>query len=142
MYIYLFTEFGDTKLVIFDKLRGKIPSNSFKEYMMAYIKELKKLESSDNHISYLKREFLNACPQHIKKAILKLEIPKSLKLFKEVIESYVDKGEFRKDLDCSTAAYVTVMSISNLEYYDDSNGGDIMNGLINVIDFLFQSMND
>lgn len=136
----MFTEFGDTKLDIFESLKDKIPFISFKEYMMEYIVELKKLEASDDQIPHLKREFLNECPQHIKKQILKIEMPRSLKLFKRVIDFYIEKGEFRKDLDSKSAAYVTVMGISNLEYYDCDEGEDIVAALMRVIDFLENSM--
>ncbi len=141
LYIYLFTELGDTKLDMFEKIKEKIPNINFKEYMMEYIMELKKLESSNDQIPHLKREFLNECPQNIKKQILNLEMPKSLRTFKRVIDSYIEKGEFRKDLDSKVAAYVTVMSISNLEYYDLSDEKDIVTALIRIIDFLIGSFN-
>lgn len=140
LYIYLFTDLGDTKIDRFESLKAKIPAISFKEYMMEYIMELKKLESHNDQIPHLKREFLNECPQHIKKQILKLEMPKSLKAFKEVIDAYIEKGEFRKDLDSKVAAYVTVMSISNLEYYDYSEAEEIIAALMRIMDFLIESM--
>lgn len=140
LYIYLFTELGDTKLDMFEGLNTKIPIINFKEYMMAYIVELKKMESSNDQIPHLKREFLSECPQHIKKQILKLEMPKSIKAFRRVINSYIEKGEFRKDLDSKSAAYITVMSISNLEYYDYDKAEDIISALMRVIDFLVDSM--
>ena len=140
LYIYLFTEFGDTKLDIFECLKAKIPVISFKEYMMEYIIELKKLEASNDQIHHLKREFLKECPQNIKKKILCIEMPKSLKAFRKIIESYIAKGEFRKDLDSKVAAYVTVISISNLEYYDINDTEDIISALTRVINFLADSM--
>lgn len=140
LYIYLFTQLSDTKIDIFESLKGKIPVISFKEYMMEYFRELKKLESTNDQINHLKREFLNECPQHIKKQILKLEMPKSMKVFSGVIDSYIEKGEFRNDLDSKVAAYITVMSISNIEYYDYSDAGDILSVLMGIIDFLIYSM--
>ncbi len=140
LYIYLFTEVGDTKLDIFESIKAKIPLISFKEYMIEYITALKKLESSNNQMAHLKRLFLNQCPQHIKKEILKIEMPKSLKVFKEVIDAYIEKKEFRKDLDSKTAAYVTVISISNLESYDYNEGDDIISILMRVINFLADGM--
>ena len=140
LYIYMFTELADTKLDMFESLKAKVPFISFKEYIMEYIMELKKLESSNDQISHLKREFLNECPQHIKKQILKLEIPKSIIAFRRVINSYVEKGEFRKDLDSKTAAYITVMSISNLEHYNYGEEEDILSALISIIEFLVDGM--
>lgn len=140
LYTYLFTDFGDTKLDLFEGLKLKIPKIDFKEYMIEYIKELKRLEFSNDQITHLKKEFLNECPQHIKKEIFKIEMPKSLKAFKEVIEAYVHKGEFRKDLDAKIAAYVMVMSISNLEHYDLGESEDIISALMGIIDFLVESM--
>ncbi|WBW95689.1 TetR/AcrR family transcriptional regulator [Oceanirhabdus sp. W0125-5] len=140
LYTYLFTDFGDRKLDLFESLKLKITELDFKQYMIEYIKELKMLEFSNDQITHLKKEFLNECPQHIKKEILKIEMPKSLKAFKEVIEAYVDKGEFRKDLDAKIASYVMVMSISNLEHYDLGESEDIIAALMGIIDFLVESM--
>jgi AcrR family transcriptional regulator len=141
LYIYLFTEVGDTKLDIFERLKEKISVISFKEYMMEYIMNLKQLEAANNQIAHLKGEFLNQCPQHIKRQILKKEMPKSMKVFKGIIDSYIEKGEFRRDLDSKAAAFVTVMSISNLEYYDYSESEEIISALMRVISFLVDSMN-
>ncbi len=140
LYIYLFTELGDTKIDLFESLKTKIPDIDFKEYMTEYIIALKKLESSNDQMPHLKREFLNECPQHIKKQILKIEMPKSIKAFRGVIDSYIEKGEFYKDLDSKAAAYVTVMSISNLEYYDYSESEEVIAALMRVIDFLVDGM--
>lgn len=140
LYIYLFTEVGDTKLEIFDSIKKRIPLISFKEYMMEYIMALKKLELSNDQMARLKREFLSQCPQHIKKEILKIEMPKSLQVFKGVIDAYIEKKEFRKDLNSKTAAYVTVISISNLEFYDYHEDEDIITVLTGIIDFLVESM--
>lgn len=140
LYIYLFTELGDTKLDMFGRIKEKIPLISFKEYMMEYIMALKQLEMSNDQMIHLKREFLNQCPQHIKKEIYKKEMPKSLSLFEVVIEAYIEKGEFRQDLDSRTAAYITVFSISNLEFYNCGEGEDIVSVLKRIIDFLVDSM--
>lgn len=140
LYIYLFNDIGDKKTEVFERLKAKTSDISFKEYMMEYIMGLKNLEASNDQITHLKREFLNECPQDIKKQILKKEMPRSIKVFREVIDAYVKKGEFRKDLDSNVAAYVTVMSISNLEYYDYGNGEDVISALTGIIDFLVDSM--
>ena len=141
LYIYLFTEFSDTKLDMFSRLKEKIPFINFKEYMIEYITELKKMEASKGQIAQLKSEFLNECPQHIKRQILKMEMPKSIRVFRQVIDSYIEKGEFHKGLDSNTAAYITVMGISNLEYYDYSENEDVISVLMSVIDFLVDGMN-
>lgn len=140
LYIYLFTNLGDTKIDLFQSLKPQINTITFKQYMTNYIVELKKLEYSNNKIAKLKQEFLNECPQEIKKQILKVEMPKSIKAFEEVISAYIEKGEFRKDMDSKVAAYITVMSISNLENYDYSEAEDILSVLMGIIDFLIYSM--
>lgn len=140
LYIYLFTELGDTKINLFEQLKTEIQRINFREYMMKYIAELKKLEASSSRMVQLKHEFLNQCPQEIKKQILKEEIPKSIKLFDEVIDAYIKKGEFRKDLDSKSAAYMTVMSISNLEYYPFCEREDVISVLMNIIDILISAM--
>lgn len=140
LYIYLFTELGDTKINLFEQLKTEINEISFREYMMKYIAELRKLEASGSRIAQLKQEFLNECPQEIKKQILKEEMPKSAKLFEEIINCYVRKGEFRKDLDSKSAAYVMLMSISNLEYYPFYEGEDVISVLMSIIDFLISAM--
>ena len=140
LYIYLFTDLGDTKIELFQRLKTRITNITFKEYMMSYIRELKQLESSNNQIAHLKQEFLNECPQEIKKQILKVEMPKSIRAFDEVISLYVEKGEFRAGLDTKIAAYITVMGISNLENYDYSESEDVLSVLMKIIDFLIYSM--
>jgi AcrR family transcriptional regulator len=140
LYIYLFTEVGDTKLEIFESIRKRIPLISFKEYMWEYIMALKKLELSNDQMPRLKREFLEQCPQHIKKEILKIEMPKSLKVFKAVIDAYIEKKEFRKDLNSKTAAYISVVGISNLEFYDYQEDEEVTTVLTSIIDFLAESM--
>jgi len=140
LYIHLFTGMGDEKIDLFQRLKTKIAAISFKDYMMSYIAELKKLEASNEQIARLKREFLNECPQEIKKQILKVEMPKSIEAYRDVIQLYVDKGEFRRDLDAKVAAYITVMGISNLENYDYSESEDVLSVLTRIIDFLSNSM--
>lgn len=142
LYIYLFTELGDTKINLFEQLKKEIEKTCFRKYMMKYIAELKKLEASSSRIAKLKQEFLNQCPQEIKKQILREEMPKSVKLFEEVIDEYIKKGEFKKDLDSKSAAYVTVMSLSNLEYYPFGEEEDVIPVLMNIINFLISAMED
>lgn len=107
---------------------------------MHYIGELKKLGASDDQMAKLKHEFLNECPQEIKKQILKTEMPKSINTFKKVIEAYVEKGEFHNGLDANVAAYITVMSISSLEHFDYSQGDDALSALVKIVDFLVNGM--
>lgn len=140
VYIYLFTQVSDTKIELFKSLWKEIPRLSFQEYMMHYIGELKKLGASDDQMTKLKNEFLNECPQEIKKQILKTEMPKSINTFKKVIDAYVEKGEFKEGLDSNVGAYVTVMSISSLEHYDYSEGDDALSALVKIVDFLVHSM--
>lgn len=140
LYVYLFTEVGDTKLDMIEDLRRQVPLLSFREFMLAYIGALKKLELSDAHMARLKQEFLNQCPQHIKKQILKSEMPKYIRRLQSIIEAYVAKGEFRSGLDCKIAAYVATMSISSLEHYDYTSSEDMLSVLLRTVDFLSTSM--
>lgn len=140
VFIYLFTQVSDSKIELFNSLWALIPQMTFKEYMMHYIGELKKLGASDDQMTKLKHEFLNECPQEIKKQILKTEMPKSIKTFNKVIEAYVEKGEFHKGLDTNVAAYITVMSISSLEHFDYSEGDDALSALVKIVDFLVHGM--
>lgn len=141
LYMYIFTQFGDTKLDLFERINAKIPFISFKEYMMEYMIELKKLEISNDQMFHLRREFLNQCPQHIKKEISGIEMPKSIEAFKSVIDAYIEKKEFRKDLDSRTAAFVALTSISNVEFYNYAEEEDVTAVLMRVMDFLVDSMN-
>jgi len=140
LYIFLFTELGDTKINLFEQLKTEIEKISFREYIIKYIAGLKKLEATSSRIVQLKQEFLNECPQEIKKRILKEEMPKSIKLFEEVIDEYIKKGEFRNDLNSKSASYVTVMSLSNLEYYPFCKEEDVIAVLMNIINFLISAM--
>jgi AcrR family transcriptional regulator len=140
LYIHLFTRVGDTKIDLFNSLWEEVPSLTFREYLSRYIEQLQALESANDQMGKLKHEFLNECPQEIKKMIIRQEMPRSIRAFRKVIEAYVAKGEFRRDLDCRVAAYVVVMSVSSLEHYDYRQGEDPLAALMNIIDFLVESM--
>lgn len=140
LYVYLFTQYAEKKTHRFEQIKTEIRKLSFREYMLKFIAELKKLEASCARIEKLKQEFLNECPQDIKKQILREELPKSSKIFQEVIQQYIEKGEFRKDLDSKVAAYITIMSISNLEYYPFIEDEDVVEVLHNIINFLVTGM--
>lgn len=140
LYIYLFTSIASDKMNLFDSLKTKINDLRFRDYMMEYILLLKKAEVGNDRMLKLKKEFLEQCPQHIKKEILKREMPRSLNSFREIIISYVEKGEFKKDLNTKTAAYVTVMGISNLEHYNFEKSDNILDVLSSIIDFLENGM--
>jgi AcrR family transcriptional regulator len=140
LYIYLFTSIASDKMNLFDSLKTKINDLGFRDYMMEYILLLKKAEVGNDRMLKLKKEFLEQCPQHIKKEILKREMPRSLNSFREIIISYVEKGEFKKDLNTKTAAYVTVMGISNLEHYNFEKTDNILDVLSSIIEFLENGM--
>ena len=140
LYIYLFTNLASNKMDLFDSLKSRIPELDFRDYMMEYIMLLKKAEIGNDKMLKLKKEFLEECPQHIKKEILKREMPRSLNTFESIIDSYVAKGEFSKDLNTKTAAYVTVMGISNLEHYNFEESENVMDVLSSIIDFLASGM--
>ena len=140
LYIYLFTNLASNKMDLFDSLKSRIPELDFRDYMMEYIMLLKKAEIGNDKMLKLKKEFLEECPQHIKKEILKREMPRSLNTFESIIDSYVTKGEFSKDLNTKTAAYVTVMGISNLEHYNFEESENVMDVLSSIIDFLASGM--
>ena len=140
LYIYLFTNLASSKMDLFDSLKSRIPELGFRDYMMEYIMLLKKAEVGNDKMLKLKKEFMEECPQHIKKEILKREMPRSLNSFKSIIDSYVEKGEFNKELNTKTAAYVTVMGISNLEYYNFEESENVMDVLSSIIEFLESGM--
>jgi AcrR family transcriptional regulator len=140
LYVYLFTEVGDTKLTMIERLIAQVSVLSFRDFMLAYISQLKQLEAGDARMAQLKQEFLNQCPQHVKRQILKSEMPKYMRRFQRVIEAYINKGEFRPGLDSKVATYVAVMSISSLEHYDYAEKEDMLSVLLRTIDFLSLSM--
>ena len=140
LYVYLFTEVGDLKLEMIDQLLDQAAKLTFREFMLSFIGRLKQTEVGNARMGQLKQEFLNQCPQHIKRQILKSEMPKYMRRFQRVIESYVAKGEFRADLDIKVATYLAVMAISSLEHYSCDADEDMLSVLLRVVEFLSASM--
>ncbi len=136
LYTYVFSQIGDQKKQILEEVKKYKKQLDFKEYVIELLKESKKFEMSDNKLIELKNRFINECPQEVRKIVLKNEIPKSYRLLEEAIMLYIEKGELRKDLNIKNAAYAITSCIISLENYEFSEGENINEVIIQILDTL------
>lgn len=117
LYIFLFSQIGNTKKNMFEESKEKINQLDFKSYVILLLKESGRFESKDLKILELKNKFINECPQEIRKKILSNEFPKSYELLTDVIKRYIKKGELRENLDVEMTAYIITQGMVNIEFY-------------------------
>lgn len=141
LYMYMFSEYGGVKMNIFADLIEKIDDISFKDFLMQFIIGVKELRESNEQLDCLGDEYLEQCPQNIKKKILKNELPKYYLTIEKAITLYIKKGEFRSDIDTKAASYCVFSCIGNLEYYNfdqNENPVDVLSGIIKLLDFMLK----
>lgn len=136
LYIYVFSQIGNEKKHVLEEMKKYKEQLDFREYVLKMLEEAKKFESKDIKLIELKNKFINECPQEVRKAVLKNEIPKSYRLLEEVISLYVKKGELRKNLNIKTAAYMITSCIVSLENYEFDKEENISEVIIQMIDVL------
>lgn len=141
LYMYMFSEYGGAKMNIFADLIEKIDDISFKDFLMQFIIGIKELRQSNEQLDCLGDEYLEQCPQSIKKKILKNELPKYYLTIEKAITLYIKKGEFRSDIDTKVASYCVFSCIGNLEYYNfdqNENPVNVLSGIIQLLDFMLK----
>lgn len=139
LYTYTFSQIGDRKKDLLEKMQQYIEELSFSEYLRKMLKEAKEFEEEDAHLIQLKDKFMNECPQEVRKQVLKNEIPKSYRLLEKVLTSYIQKGELKKDLDIKMASYIITSCTVNLENYEFGEEDDIQVVVTRIFNILFDS---
>lgn len=136
IYKYVVNQIGDKKKQALDDMKGKKEQLQFKEYVIELLKVAQNFERKDLELQKLKEKFINECPQEVRKEVLKNEIPKSYKLFEDVITSYINKGELREDLNVKISAYMITSCLVSLEDYEFNS----YNTFIEILDILVNGM--
>ena len=136
LYMYMFSQYGGAKMNVFTKLLAKAGDISFKDFMIQFITGIKELKQSSKEMTKIGQEFLEECPQGIKKEILKSELPKYYQVIEKAISKYIEAGEFRKNINIKVAAYSIFACIGNLEYYYFEKDEDALSVLSEIIDLL------
>ncbi|MGF7059645.1 TetR/AcrR family transcriptional regulator [Brassicibacter mesophilus] len=136
LYTYVFSQIGNKKKHVLEEMKKYKEQLDFRGYVLKMLEEAKKFESVDTNLIELKNKFINECPQEVRKAVLKNEIPKSYRLLEEVISLYVIKGELRKDLNIKIAAYMITSCVVSLENYEFDKEENISEVIIQMIDVL------
>jgi AcrR family transcriptional regulator len=115
LYKYIFQDLGLKKS---DMLLEEIRYNThmtFLELIEKLVLSGERFEEQDMMMKKLKERFLKECPQEVKQDILKELTPQTVNLFKKIIQSYVDRGIFREDLDVNMGAHLFAAAIMNIE---------------------------
>ncbi|MDF1616899.1 TetR/AcrR family transcriptional regulator [Petrocella sp. FN5] len=115
LYKYIFQDLGLKKS---DMLLEEIRDNThitFLELIVKLVLSGERFEEQDIMMKNLKERFLKECPQEVKQDILKELTPQTVNLFKKIIQSFVDRGVFREDLDVNMGAHLFTAVIMNVE---------------------------
>jgi AcrR family transcriptional regulator len=129
LFKFMFKDIGVAKADILTEEMIKFSHLSFSDLMVRMLMKANEFETKDYEMIALKDRFLRECPQEVKKSILMEVMPESVKLFKDIIEIYIKKGDFRKDIDIDIAAFSITSVIINLENYalkDDKDHGEVL----------------
>jgi len=123
LFKYMFHDIGIEKNnELLDEI-NKSTDLSFSEMMIKVIARGERYENKDKETIGLKNRFLVECPQEIKREILMDLMPKSMDLFRRIIEIYIKRGNFRKDFNLNIAAFIFTSAVLNIDKYelDDEN---------------------
>ncbi len=140
LYQYLFSQIGDQKKQALDQIKEIDEQLSFKEYVIRLLEAGRKFEAGDLKLMKLKEKFTNECSQEVKKKILENEVPKSHELLEEVITSYIQKGELRKDLNSKLCAYMLTSCVLSLEYYQFEQEENMDTVISKILDTLLNGL--
>src|SRR6056297_1592353 len=104
LFKYMFQDIGIEKNnELMDEI-SKSVDLSFSDMIIKVIARAERYDNKDEEIKGLKDRFLVECPQEVRREILMDVMPKSMDLFRKIIEIYVDRGDFRNDFNLDTAA--------------------------------------
>ncbi|MDP3387052.1 MAG: TetR/AcrR family transcriptional regulator [Eubacteriales bacterium] len=137
LFKFMFKDIGIAKADILTGEMNNFSHLSFSELMVRMLMKANEFETKDYEMIGLKDRFLKECPQEVKKSILMEVMPESVKLFKDIIEIYIEKGDFRKDINIDVAAFSITSVIINLENYtlkDEKDHGEVLKIYLDMIE--------
>jgi AcrR family transcriptional regulator len=129
LFKFMFKDIGIAKADILTEEMNNFSHLNFSDLMVRMLMKANEFETKDYEMIGLKDRFLKECPQEVKKDILMEVMPESVKLFKDIIEIYIKKGDFRKDINIDVAAFSITSVIINLENYalkDEKDHGEVL----------------
>ncbi|HAE43609.1 MAG TPA: TetR/AcrR family transcriptional regulator [Clostridiales bacterium] len=124
LFKFMFKGIGVAKADVLTEEMDKFSHLSFSDLMIRMLMKANEFETKDYEMIALKDRFLKECPQEVKKSILMEVMPESVKLFKDMIEIYIEKGDFNADINADIAAFAITSVIINLENYELKNESD------------------
>lgn len=140
LYIFMFSQIGNSKKNNLEGSKEKISQLDFKSYLVLLLEAGSRFETKELKILELKNRFMNECPQEIRKKILSNEFPKSYGLLADAIQLYIKKGELRENLDIEMAAYVITHAVANIEFYQNDDGLSIKDLGARILDLVIEGM--
>lgn len=136
LFKFIFEGIGNDK---YDELLNEIQSSShmaFSDLIVQLIIRANQFENKDEVMIGLKDRFLNECSQEVKEEILLEVMPKSMKLFENIISIYIKNGEIRKDINIRTTAFMITSTVLNIDKYvleDENNHGEVLRNAIEIL---------
>ncbi|MBV1759026.1 MAG: TetR/AcrR family transcriptional regulator [Dethiosulfatibacter sp.] len=137
LFKFMFKDIGVAKADVLTEEMNKFSHLSFSDLMVRMLLKANEFETKDYEMIALKDRFLKECPQEVKKSILKEVIPESVKFFKEIVEIYIEKGDFRNDINVNIAAFSMTSVIINLENYelkDETDHGEVFKAFLDIME--------
>lgn len=137
LFKFMFKDIGVAKVEVLTEEMNKFSDLSFSDMMIRMLMKANEFETKDYEMIALKDRFLKECPQEVKKSILMEVMPESVKLFKDIIEIYIKKGDFRNDINVDIAAFSITSVIINLENYelkDETDHGKVFKAFIDMME--------
>lgn len=137
LFKYIFRDIGNEKNKLLLKSIEESNSKSFTEMMLYVINQSREYETKDAETIALKDRFLKECPQQVKSEILSDFMPETMKLFEKIIDIYIDKGEFRKDLNIKAAIFMLTTALLNIDKYELDNEvdhGEVFRNICNTLE--------
>jgi len=136
LFKYIFRNIGNDKKKVLLQSIEKSSDNDFSEMILYLINQSKNFETKDEEMIALKDRFLKECPQGVKSDILNEIMPNTMALFEKIIMIYVDKGEFRRDLNIKAATFILTSTILNIDQYEFDSEKDHGEVFKNICDTL------
>ncbi|MGF7057626.1 TetR/AcrR family transcriptional regulator [Brassicibacter mesophilus] len=118
LYKYILEKSGEKKLEsIADVMKNMKELDFFSLVRELYAAGVK-FSLDSPKLSAISLDFVKNCDSDLKKEIMGNNVPKSNKLFEDLLSDGIDKGDIKRDIDVKLVAYlITSLSISTSEYF-------------------------
>ena len=138
LFTYIFQNIGIKKSnVLLEELTISKDLN-FSELIIELIERANQFENQDEVMIGLKKRFLNECPQEVKNSILLDLEPQTFDLFEKIIHIFVEKGEFKSDVNSKIAAFILTTAVLNLDKFTlqrESDYGKLLSDICSMLEY-------